>query len=155
MDATILKAKLADTAQLTEIAWQSKSHWNYPKAWMKLWREGLTITPEMIAQHDVFKLVLTNEKIVGCIVLITEEDVLWVEHLWILPTYIGHGFGKQLLQTALEKTINATHQTIKVISDINAEVFYQKMGFETISQYESIPKGRFLPLMERKIILNS
>lgn len=150
MDATILKAKAADSERLTEIAWQSKSHWNYPKAWMELWRKGLTITPEMIAQQDVFKLVLVDGKIVGCIVLITEENVLWVEHLWVLPAFIGHGFGKQLLQTALRQTIQPVHQKIKVISDINAEVFYQKMGFETVSQYESVPKGRFLPVMEYK-----
>lgn len=150
MQANIIKAHTSNHKRLSEIAWQSKSHWNYPKAWMELWRKGLTITPEMIAQHDVFKLVLTDGKIVGCTVLITEKNVLWVEHLWILPTHIGHGFGKQLLQTALEKTVNPTHQKIKVVSDINAEVFYQKMGFETVSQYESVPKGRFLPLMEYK-----
>ena len=148
MLATITKALLTDAVRLTEIAWQSKSHWNYPAEWMELWRKGLTITPEMIAQHDVFKLVLKDGEIVGCCVLITEMEVLWIEHLWILPTAIGNGFGKRLLQTALKQTMNATHKKIKVVSDINAEVFYQKMGFETVSQYESVPKGRFLPLME-------
>ena len=150
MTATIIKARPADAKRLSQIAWQSKSHWNYPQEWMKLWRKGLTITPEIITQNDVYKLVLDNGKIVGCTVLITEKEVLWIEHLWILPEYIGHGFGKQLLQTALKKTIQSVHQTIKVVSDINAEVFYQKMGFETVSQYESVPKGRFLPVMQYK-----
>ena len=149
MTATITKALSADANRLTEIAWQSKSHWNYPAAWMELWRKGLTITPEIITKHDVFKLVLEDGEIVGCCVLITEEDVLWVEHLWILPTAIGHGFGTQLLQTSLNRTMSPIHKKIKVVSDINAEVFYQKMGFETVSQYESVPKGRFLPVMER------
>ena len=152
MTATIIKARPADAKRLSQIAWQSKSHWNYPQEWMKLWRKGLTITPEIITQNDVYKLVLDNGKIVGCTVLITEKEVLWIEHLWILPEYIGHGFGKQLLQTALKKTIQSVHQTIKVVSDINAEVFYQKMGFETVSQYESVPKGRFLPIMKREIV---
>ena len=104
----------------------------------------------MIEKNDVFKLVLSDGQIVGCTVLITEENLLWVEHLWILPAYIGNGFGKKLLQTALEKTIRPIHQKIKVISDINAEAFYQKMGFKTVSQYESLPKSRFLPVMELK-----
>lgn len=148
MNAIVLKATTADSQRLSEIAWQSKSHWNYPKEWMELWRKGLTISSELIAKNDVFKLVLDNGEIAGCIVLITEKTALWVEHLWILPTYIGHGFGKQLLQTALEQTVQPIHQNIKVVSDINAEIFYQKMGFETVSQYESVPKGRFLPVME-------
>ena len=148
MKATILKAVPKDSHRLSDIAWQSKSHWNYPQEWMELWRKGLIITPEMIAQNEVFKLVLDNEKIAGCIVLMTEKDVLWIEHLWILPTYIGHGFGKQLLKRALQQTVKSVHQKIKVVSDINAESFYQKMGFKTVSQYESVPKGRFLPVME-------
>lgn len=145
----IEKALPEDTYRLSEIAWQSKSHWNYPAEWMKLWRKGLTISSEMITQNDVFKLVLDNGKIVGCIVLITEKEVLWVEHLWVLPAYIGNGFGKKLLQTTLTQTIKPIHQKIKVVSDIHAEIFYQKMGFETVSQYESVPKGRFLPVMEK------
>ena len=155
MNATVLKAISLDSKRLSEIAWQSKSHWNYPKEWMELWRKGLTITPEIITQNDVYKLVLTNGEIVGRTVLITEEEVLWIEHLWILPTYIGHGFGKQLLQTALKNTLQSIHQKIKVVSDINAEIFYQKMGFETVSQYESVPKGRFLPVMQYKNTLIS
>jgi len=150
MTYLITKANPTDSARLTEIAWQSKSHWNYPAEWMELWRKGLTITPEMIAQHDVFKLTLADGNIVGCCVLITEKEVLWVEHLWILPTAIGHGYGKRLLHTALNQTCKEGHQIIKVVSDINAEVFYQKMGFKTVSQYESVPKGRFLPVMECK-----
>lgn len=148
MVSQIKRAVAIDSKRLTEIAWLSKSHWNYPKEWMELWRKGLTITSEIIEQNDVYKLVVEEEKIVGCCVLITEENTLWIEHLWISPNYIGHGFGKKLLQGALTQTVNSSHKNIKVISDINAEVFYQKMGFETISQYESVPKGRFLPVMQ-------
>ncbi len=155
MNYQITKAISTDTHRLTEIAWQSKKHWNYPAAWMELWRKGLTITPEMIAKHDVFKLLLEDGRIVGYCVLITEEEVLWVEHLWVLPTAIGNGFGTQLLQTALKQTVKPIHKKIKVVSDVNAEVFYQKMGFETVSQYESVPKGRFLPVMERIDFLSS
>lgn len=147
---TIIKANTSDAKRLSKIAWQSKAHWNYPKEWMELWRKGLTITPEMIDQHDVFKFVLVDETIVGCTVLITEKDILWIEHLWISPEYIGHGFGKKLLTAALEQTVQPLHKKIKVVSDINAEIFYQKMGFETVEQFESVPKGRFLPVMEYK-----
>lgn len=151
MKIEIAKANTIDSERLTEIAWQSKSHWNYPKEWMELWREGLKITEKIIRENEVFKLVLADGRIVGCCVLITEKDILWVEHLWILPSEIGHGFGKQLLQTALQKSVQPIHQKIKVVSDINAEIFYQKMGFQTVDQYESKPKGRFLPVMEQMI----
>lgn len=118
---------------------------------MKLWQTGLTISEKMIAENDVYKLVANNNEIAACIVLITEKEILWVEHLWVRPSYIGKGFGKKLLQTALGKTLKEYHQIIKVVSDINAEKFYQKMGFKTVGQYESVPKGRFLPIMEKPL----
>ena len=149
MLATVIKALPSDANRLTEIAWLSKSHWNYPAEWMELWRKGLIISAKMIEENEVYKLILDQKKIVGCCVLITEKEILWVEHLWLLPTAIGRGYGKQLLQTALQQTRHLGHQKIKVVSDINAEVFYKKMGFETVSQYESVPKGRFLPVMEK------
>lgn len=146
----IIPAQPDDANKLSEIAWQAKSYWKYPAKWMELWRLGLTITPKMIETNDVFKLVL-DEEIVACIVFITEENVLWIEHLWVLPEYIGLGIGNQLLQTGLKKAVKPLHQSIKVISDLNAENFYKKMGFKTIGQYESLPKGRLLPIMERPI----
>ena len=60
-------------------------------------------------------------------------------HLWLLPEYIGKGYGKKLLR-----------KVIILTADPNAESFYQKQGFRTYSRVESYPKGRFLPMMMRK-----
>ena len=41
MSYQIIKAYPKDTECLSKIAWQAKSHWNYPKEWMELWRKKL------------------------------------------------------------------------------------------------------------------
>jgi len=68
--------------------------------------------------------------------------------LWILPDHIGQGFGKALLNESLERVISA-NKPIIVESDPNSETFYAKQGFITFDQRESLPKGRFLPLMKK------
>lgn len=81
-----------------------------------------------------------------------EED--WeLNHLWVLPEYIGKGIGKQLLQHAFErcKLLNIT--ALKIYADPNAQTFYEKMGAKKISEYHSelFGEDRVLPVM--KILL--
>ena len=126
MNYQIIPAQPADAEHLSQIAWQAKSYWKYPMEWMNLWKSALTISPKMISDSSVFKLVLADGEIGACIVLARETNFVWIEHLWVLPQYIGKGFGRQLLKTALQETLNAEHQKIKVIADINAVAFYEK-----------------------------
>ena len=44
----IRRAAIEDAGELTRVAHESKSHWGYPRRWIELWRDDLTITPEFI-----------------------------------------------------------------------------------------------------------
>jgi GNAT superfamily N-acetyltransferase len=153
IESEIVQARTQDCERLTTIAWQSKKHWGYPPELMELWREGLTITPDMIESHTVSKIVVAQAEaepeIAGFTVLIAEDEILWIEHLWILPEFIGHGLGRRLVEEALGKALHPPYRVAKVVSDPNAEAFYRRLGFETESETESFPKGRFLPVMAR------
>ena len=71
-----------------------------------------------------------------------------VIHLWLLPEFIGKGFGHTLLKEALTAFI-LEPKPIWVLADPNAESFYKKQGFNTFKKVESFPKGRYLPLMKK------
>jgi ribosomal protein S18 acetylase RimI-like enzyme len=88
---------------------------------------------------------------VGFISIDQDEEVYEIEHLWILPKYMGKGFGKMLLNDVVAKVVKPGAY-IFVESDPNAENFYISQGFKTFSTRESFPKGRFLPLMKKKFI---
>ena len=60
---------------------------------------------------------------------------------------MGKGFGKVLLQHSLKEVVKKEKDII-VVADPNAETFYVKQGFVTYDQIESLPKGRFLPVMK-------
>ncbi len=54
MDITIRKAKSEDAHILTKITFESKSHWNYPDDWMRIWEDELTVTQQYIHENAVF-----------------------------------------------------------------------------------------------------
>ena len=145
MQLQVLPATAADVPALNPISYAAKAHWGYPAEWMERWRPELELTAASFTEMQVFKLLLAGAPIGWCAVVETPEHYE-VEHLWILPGQMGNGYGKLLLNEALAHTVQPG-KPILVLSDPNAEGFYQHQGFVTFEQQESYPPGRFLPLM--------
>lgn len=145
----IQKAESIDAPRLSDISLSAKKHWNYPEEWLSAWSNELKVTPKYIAAHAVFKLI-KQEEIIGFCSIKKDGPRYEVDHLWILPAYMGKGLGKRLLDTALDARCPRGAK-IRVYADPNAQEFYEKQGFEKIDQFESYPKGRFLPVLEKTI----
>ena len=141
------KAKSEDLGILNKISVMSKSYWGYPKEWLEHWKEELVMTAKDLDSLRITVVERLSEPIGFCAV---EEKELEFEivHLWVIPEYIGCGYGGQLLRKSLQGILTGT-KPVKVVSDPNVEGFYEKFGFETIDQEESYPKGRFLPVMRK------
>ena len=138
---TIRRAELEEAACLTEIAFAAKKHWGYPESWLEAWREDLTITSDFIARHEVF--VATDEdKPVGFYALVISESATGLDHLWVLPEWIGKGIGRRLLAHALGRAAALNIATIEIVSDPNAEAFYLKAGARKIGEVLSTIEGQ-------------
>ena len=136
-----------DAPILTKISHAAKMHWNYPPEWMDLWKNDLVISAEYIRKHTVMKLVASDE-IAGFCAIESAENSYEITHLWIHPKFIGNGFGTKLLNETIMAVVKPG-ATIYVVADPNAEAFYRRMAFETVGKTESLPKGRFLPVMQK------
>ena len=133
---------------LTEIAHLAKSHWAYPKEWIASWREDLTVSEQEILANTT--LVLKKQDVfIGFAMLMRSAPNFSIEHFWILPRYIGLGYGK-LLMSELLSLNELKNATIQALADPNAETFYEKCGFRKITDVPSSIPGRNLPLMELK-----
>ena len=142
------KASLIDLSKLNEISLSSKRYWGYPEKWIEHWADDLTITEKHL--HDQKIIVLELESLViGYCSIADQGNHYEVMHLWVIPEYIGNGYGKALLMEALHNYI-VVNKPILVTADPNSEAFYQKQGFVTFQKVESFPPGRFLPLMKMK-----
>lgn len=148
----IRRVQKEDAEVLSKIAIEAKSHWGYPQEWIEKWRDGLTIKEEYIEANELFCLE-EKEEILGWFALefVPDSEHGILEHLWVQPSKIGKGIGKILMDKIIELSIEYGFKELKVTSDPNATGFYEKYGFELFDKIESQPKGRFLPVLKRKI----
>ena len=143
----IKPVKVEDAEALTNIALAAKQHWKYPKEWLELWKEGLTITTKFIEENNLYKAV-EGTTIIGFCAIIYHADKAEIEHCWVLPSSIGKGIGKRLLDYAFEQILENNFHIVEVVSDPNAIGFYQKIGFQQIGTYTSQPQNRQLPILQ-------
>lgn len=143
------KANSDDHEMLSEITKKSKAFWGYSNEQMQLWDAALTITKEYVETNFTYKFVHENRIIGYYSYFKIDTTIIKLDNLFLLPEYIGKGFGNHLMQDFLNR-IKENREIKKVLldADPNAEKFYQKFGFTTIGQLETSIKNRFLPVME-------
>ena len=152
MSATIRRADRTDAAALTIIAHAAKRHWNYPAAWIRMWREQLTVTPAYVDEHRVF-VVEIDGTVGGFYALTGTGPVIELDHLWVDPGCIGEGLGRRLLEHALAEASRGGAQRIEIDSDPHAETFYEHLGARRIGKTAAPVEGdaaRYLPRMVLK-----
>ena len=148
---TIQKAIPSDHEILTQITKKSKAYWGYSNEQIEDWSPFLTITEEYIGTNSVFNLMLDNQ-IIGYYSFFHEsENSIKLDNLFVLPDFIGKGFGKLLMNDFLVRLQDLSVQKVVLNSEPNAKSFYIKFGFVKIGQIETSIKDRYLPIMQLKI----
>jgi len=142
----IRKASSEEADRLTQIAHEAKRYWGYPEHWIKHWQADLTISPEFIADNEVYAAEQEGE-LLGFYALIVRESKAELEHMWVAPKHIGTGVGKELFIHAMQRAAGQNVSEVEISSDPHAEGFYQKMGAKPIGEVTSeIDDGpRILP----------
>jgi len=143
---------------LTEISFASKKYWDYPAHFFDIWQKELTITREYVLQNKVFVIEI-EEAIVGYYSLVElENDLhiseitlkagLWLEHMFLQPSFIGKGLGTKLFYHCMRTCGLKNISTVNILADPNAKGFYQKMGCRFTADYPSSIEGRTTPFLE-------
>jgi N-acetylglutamate synthase-like GNAT family acetyltransferase len=148
MDIQIRRAQPDEAAALTEIAHAAKRHWGYPENWIEHWKDDLTITPDFIANNEMY-VAINGEEIAGCCALVLSDSLAELEHMWIRPAHMGNGVGRALFNRIVERATQLKAAGLEISSDPNAEGFYQRMGATRIGEVRSEIEGqpRVLPRM--------
>ena len=148
MNIQIRRATPDESDALTAIAHAAKRHWKYPEKWIELWRRELTITPEFIANHEVYVAMVDGE-IGGCCALVLSGSLAELEHMWIDPRQMGHGVGRALFEHTKQRAAELGFSELELSADPNAEGFYLRMRAERIGDVTGDIEGqpRVLPRM--------
>jgi len=148
----ITRAKPNQARILTHIAFAAKRHWGYPERWIQIWSPLLTISPGYIEQHETY-IAWMDEQPAGFCAISQQGERASIEHLWVLPDYMGNGIGAALFQHMLTRCKELGARVLEIESDPNAQGFYERMGAkkagEVVGEVDGQP--RVLPLLEIKI----
>ncbi|MBM7868478.1 GNAT family N-acetyltransferase [Heliobacterium gestii] len=141
---------------LTDISFLSKQYWNYPKEYFEVWKNELTITADYITENTVF-VAEVDGKVVGYeSVVEVKEDFragnvvvkkgFWLEHIFILPDYIGKGIGSKLITFIKELCREKRIPCLYIFADPYAKGFYDKIGAQYMGESPSSIAGRTVSL---------
>ena len=145
----IRHAQPSEGELLTAIAHAAKRHWGYPEKWIEQWQIDLTITPEFIADNEVF-VAIVNDSIAGCCALVVTGALAEIEHMWINPEHMGSGVGRALFEHARDRARELQLPVLELSADPNAEGFYERMGAKRVGDVPASMNGaaaRVLPRM--------
>jgi len=131
---------------LTELAMASKRYWGYSEQYMRLWKRGLTFTPEFIAKNAVYTAVHKGT-VVGVFAVIYGGAECELAHQWVAPEWIGKGLGRKLFDEAVRVARTSGAKTMRMVSDQNAEGFFLRMGARHVGYFRSKPDGRKMPYL--------
>lgn len=146
-----------DASTLTAVSFESKGHWGYPKEYFEIWKTELTITSEYIKINEVFVWEEEN-KIIGYYSITKLKDDVkfagiiiekgyWLEHMFLLPIYLGRGIGTSLFGHLRKWCEMREIAELKILADPHSIGFYKKMGCMYQREYPSSIPGRTTPLL--------
>jgi GNAT superfamily N-acetyltransferase len=152
------KAKTVESQTLTRISFSSKSYWGYPTEYFDIWNDELTITHKYIEENTVYVYEIKN-KILGYYSIVElKEDFeaskivmhkgFWLEHMFLLPGYIGRGIGTKMFTHIREICLLKGILKLGILADPNAKGFYEKMGCQYLDEFPSTIPNRTTPWLE-------
>ena len=157
----IIRAQDYDCDILTEIAFASKRHWNYPNSYYDLWKDELTISMNYINHNIVYKAqfgdlilgfysIVENKSDVDSVEIFVKKG-FWLEHIFIKPDYHKIGIGSLMIEHAKQISKNIGISDLLIFVDPYAKGFYDKMGADYLYDSKSSIPGRLIPVYDLKV----
>ncbi len=157
----IRPAKKNEAESLTKISFESKGYWQYPKQFFEVWKKELTINPNYILDNEVFVLERNGSPIGYYSIVELKKDIkisgikinkgYWLDHMFILPQFIGKGLGRKMFNHLSKRCEARQIQELCVLADPNSKMFYKKMGCKYQKEYPSTIKNRTTPLLTLRL----
>lgn len=149
MEKHIRQALTVEATLLSDLACRSKAFWGYDSEYMLLAKKDLTITEDHIIDNWVF-VIETQRVVKGFYELRAnpdnEAELFW---LFVDPNSIGLGYGKSLMNHAIQMAIEHGFNQIRIKSDPNAVEFYKGFGAEVIGESPSTVRPELkLPVLK-------
>ncbi len=144
-------ARPDEAPALSELALESKAHWDYSDEFIAACREELTLDPADVVAHRT-TVAVVDDAVVGFFTIVGTPPVGEIAMFFVAPEQIGTGVGTALLRRLRVDAISAGFMRLLIEADPNAIGFYERHGAAQVGDVASasIP-GRALPLLELEL----
>lgn len=132
---------------MSAVALRSKAHWGYDEDFLEACRTELTLDGDEIVRLRV-TVAEQDADLIGFSSLEGEPPEGELAHLFVEPSWIGHGIGRLLWNDVCLRAQSLDFQRLRIQADPGATPFYEAMGARQIGAVPSgsIPERR-LPLL--------
>jgi GNAT superfamily N-acetyltransferase len=149
--AEIRRARPDEAAALRALAHRSKAYWPYSREFLAAVEPMLQLDANEVVAHEVWVLEI-DDAVVGWHRITLHGDRAELEDLWLEPSAIGTGRGRQLFEHAVGVAERVGASYMEWDAEPYAEGFYHAMGGEEIGRSPSAAQaGRTLPRMRLSI----
>jgi GNAT superfamily N-acetyltransferase len=122
--ATLRAARPADHDRSRELTFESKSHRGYDRDFVRGWADGLSFERD----QERWVVELDDEIVAWAGLMPPAGGVAVLDHLWVDPAWMGHGFGTRLFRRAADRGRELGASRLEWGAEQHALAFYEKMG---------------------------
>lgn len=128
MSIMIRRARLDESALLSDLLFRSKAHWGYLPEFLDTWRSQLVLSPEKIASGHVY-VAEEDGQVLGYLALnALEGEMIELDDLFVSPEAMSNGVGRRLWDQAVKVGRDLGYCCMEWDADPFAEPFYRHMG---------------------------
>ena len=156
MKIRIRNAKPSEHEILTQISFAAKRYWDYPQEYFDVWKDELTISEDYIKNNTVFVAEADGEPTAYYSLVEVRQEFMagktkvekgfWLEHMFVLPQFIGKGTGRTMYEHMKEYCRSSSIDRLHIFADPNAKGFYERMGAQYAEERPSSIEGRTVSL---------
>jgi GNAT superfamily N-acetyltransferase len=142
----IRPARPDEGERLREIAEAAKRHWGYDAETVRQWAAAGDFSAQGLREKDVF-VAESAGRAIAWAALIPRGDVVWLDDMWVEPSWIGKGVGSLLFRHSVERAIGVGGKTMEWEAEPNAVGFYERVGGRYLRDGTPSEWSRVLPVM--------
>lgn len=145
-DVVVRPARPDEAETLSHMIFRSRTYWGYTKEMMEYLHgsDASCISPDDV-ENDPTYVAWGNEgmEILGFYSMRLDGMEGRINHLWVMPEYVGSDIRSMLFLHACEVAETAGAKSVIVVTDPHMSGFYQEMGAELIGEkILSLPSGK-------------
>ena len=135
-DLVIRLAEPSEAQALHDLTQRSVMYWGYPPEFLQWEPDSIAVTPDFMASATTVVLEVDGQ-VTGYYALVSKSGDLYLDKLFVDPTWIGTGQGKRLWQHAVQQARAMGATVLHIEADPNAAPFYTAMGARWVGEIET------------------